>query len=126
MWVLLLNDMRHSKVEFLTPVARAKNVEDLGVFVKTHKVDLYMDEEERGDGGTYQWAKEFRKGSPLEWYNPPRAWAHPYRNAGTLEGCIQQAGEQGRVWWERMVASVPLLENGQLLTAGKPDVSTFG
>lgn len=62
MWVLLLNDMRHAHIEQLTPVARAETKEQLIAFLQRETVEPYQDD---------HWSKTFKKGGPLEWFNPP-------------------------------------------------------
>lgn len=57
--VLLMNDMRSDHFEILRHVARGTAAE-LQAFVSAETVDFYRDG---------RWAKVFRKGGPLEWYN---------------------------------------------------------
>jgi len=61
-WVLRLNDMRSSNYETLTPVCYADTQEELQELVEAEKVDHYSDE---------HWVKGFKRGGPLEWFNPP-------------------------------------------------------
>lgn len=61
-WILVLNDMRSSRFEQLTPAARASTREQL--------VDL-MDEERVPSYKDGSWGKSFREGGPLEWFNQP-------------------------------------------------------
>lgn len=67
MWVLLLNDMRASNVENISPVCRANTKEELLAYLARERVEPYTDTDNNG----YRWGKRFRKGGPLEWYNPP-------------------------------------------------------
>lgn len=62
MWILQLNDMRSHKIEMSTTVCRAETKEELETFLERERVDSYKDD---------MWSKGYRKGGPLEWYNPP-------------------------------------------------------
>lgn len=62
LWVLCLNDMRFGNIESLAPVCRAETEAELVAFLESEKVEPYRDE---------RWGKAFRKGGPLEWFNPP-------------------------------------------------------
>lgn len=64
MWVLYLNDMRSSHIETLTPAVRAESRQQLLDLLERERVESY-----RSDDG--RWAKSFRQGGPLEWFNPP-------------------------------------------------------
>jgi len=70
MWVLLLNDMRHSKFEDLSPVCRGDSLIDLLALIRVEKVETYK--EPKGGDGSF-WGKSFRKDGPLEWFNAPMA-----------------------------------------------------
>lgn len=61
MFVLIMNDMREPNVENVRAVKVAENRQEL--------VDFYFGElsESYNDG---KWGKAFKKGGPLEWYNP--------------------------------------------------------
>jgi len=61
MWVLQLNDMRKAP-ETLTAIARAETKEELESFVEGQTVETYQEE---------GLAKVFKKGGPLEYFNPP-------------------------------------------------------
>ncbi len=77
MWVLMLNDMRSSKAEILEAVAKAETKEQLEAFIERERVEPYSDPIENPREDTAyaafpkSWGKTFRKGGPLEWYNPP-------------------------------------------------------
>lgn len=60
--VLFLNDMRMAHIEMVEPVAKADTREEIEEFLKAEKVPLYQDG---------PWAKSYRAGGPLEWYNTP-------------------------------------------------------
>lgn len=64
-WVLQLNRVTMAHVEDLIPACRANSKEELKAFLEREKVEPYRDG---------QWGKNFRKGGPLEWFNPP--WPH--------------------------------------------------
>lgn len=61
MFVLVLNDMRAPRIEYGDHVAKAATREDLVAYYVSLLVGPYSD-------GKY--SKYFKKGSPLEWYNP--------------------------------------------------------
>lgn len=93
MWILLLNDMRSAHFEHLEPVACAETREALEAFVARERVPGYQDG---------RWAKSFRQGGPLEWYNQPRLEDSPgvvtlgdrplsYVDLGTREEFLQRA-----------------------------------
>lgn len=69
-WILLLNDMRSPKSEFLQPVAQASSREELTNFLMRERVTGYPDAT-----ATNIWHKVHRRGGPLEWFNPPTG--HP-------------------------------------------------
>ena len=63
---LILNDMRSPKIEIKTLVAVSTSYEKLVEWYNSQKADdSWVD---TIDG--YNWNKTFKKGSPLEWYNP--------------------------------------------------------
>jgi hypothetical protein len=62
MYVLVLNDMRSSNIEHLTPVACAESYAELEALLSRERVEPYSDG---------RWGKSFRAGGPLEWRNPP-------------------------------------------------------
>lgn len=98
MWVLLLNDMRASQVEILSPVARADSRDALQSLLAREKVDAY------NDG---RWGKAYRQGGPLEWFNPPwdfESHRH-FVNVGTREDAARSAIEQ----WEAQIMPLPLV-----------------
>ena len=76
-YVLNLNHMRSARVENLSPVCWSENPEDFRDLIKREQVEYYRDE---------NWGKNFRKGGPLEWFNPPfgRNWFQ--RTEKSLEG----------------------------------------
>lgn len=85
MFVLQLNDMRASNVENLTGVARAETKEELQRFVNGEKVDLYQDG---------KWAKVYRQGGPLEWFNSPYASDKGIVNVGSADEWAANARKQ--------------------------------
>lgn len=76
MHILQLNDMRSSKVENLTPIARAETKKILETFMEKEKTDLYSDD---------RWQKNYRQGGPLEWYNPPFSMNAHILNVGSAD-----------------------------------------
>jgi hypothetical protein len=90
MFILQLNDMR-GPFEKLTPIARATTAEDLFAIMDREKVDFYNDlgkPDHLSGAGNGTWHKAFKRGGPLEWFNPPIGEVHandlPYiMNIGT-------------------------------------------
>lgn len=62
MYMLRLNRMTDAKCEWMTDVAYADTKEQLLAFLDRERVEYYQDD---------QWGKVYRKGGPLEWFNPP-------------------------------------------------------
>ena len=94
-YLLMLNDMRSSRSEHLTIVGRGDTLEELQAFVAGEKVEPYTDAGEHVQTHStdfsaqlngpsvehtpyYKYHKVFRKGGPLEWYNPPNDNDVPY------------------------------------------------
>lgn len=71
-YVLLLNPIV-SPVTARVPVAYADSVEKLQKFVESEKVPTYEERAPNPIAGSDDWPffKTFRKGGPLEQYNPP-------------------------------------------------------
>ena len=61
-WVLYLNDMRMPKIEYAELAVVAPTRERIMEILAAETVEPYRDG---------QWAKTFRQGGPLEWFNPP-------------------------------------------------------
>ena len=59
---LYLNKMTDPKIEMRRLVVVSDSVEDIIKFLEMERVPDYK------DGA---WSKSFRRGGPLEWYNPP-------------------------------------------------------
>jgi hypothetical protein len=64
--VLRLNDMRMPQVEQTENVAFSFDEKKLTDWANDQKCESYSDEVDDG-----RWGKSFKKGSKLEWYNPP-------------------------------------------------------
>ena len=77
-WVLYLNHMQSPKSERLVPVTRADTREALVALLERETVPLYVEDGE-GPYGATKWHKSFRKGGPLEWFNPPDEVHHSFR-----------------------------------------------
>jgi hypothetical protein len=84
MWILVLNDMRSAQIEMTKPVAVAESRDALESFIENEA-------ESWRDG---QWRKSFRKGSPLEWFNPPFFGGEAFQDIGTKEDWQREAGER--------------------------------
>ena len=93
MFVLKLNDMRSPQIEMLKNVARAETEEELLEFVKREKVEVYADD---------SWGKHYRKGGPLEWYNPLEPFGH-IMDIGTKADWMQNAANE----FDGVVTSIP-------------------
>jgi hypothetical protein len=77
--------MTSSNIEIMQVVARAESQTDLESFLTQEKVEPYRDG---------QWFKQYRKGGPLEWYNPPFTFSREsFVNVGTREECMERAGK---------------------------------
>lgn len=61
-FILYLNDMRSSQIQIVVPVFKSRTREGIENLLKECR-----EKEEWKDG---DWRKSFKKGSPLEWYNP--------------------------------------------------------
>jgi len=85
-WILFLNDMRFGQVEILQPICQAETPEALEAFLEAERSEPYVDEV-----GGYRWGKNYRRGGPLEWCNPPFDESNfqevPFQV--TLRGCVQ-------------------------------------
>lgn len=82
-WVLVLNDMRSSNVEIVQPVCRAESKEALQAFINRERAP-----ESYRDGS---WAKTFKHGSILEWFNPPWNDCESFQDVGQESDWVQRA-----------------------------------
>lgn len=89
MWILSLSNMTGSKYEnSLQPVAWADTREELEALMERERVEPYKDD---------RFSKSFRKGGPLEWFNPPHLGDDDFfgilyiNNYGTREEKVQSA-----------------------------------
>jgi hypothetical protein len=62
MFILVMNDMRYANIETLRELCWASTIQELDDFLNSERVEYYKDG---------QWGKQYRKGGPLEWKNPP-------------------------------------------------------
>ena len=103
MFVLSLNMMRNN-AESVDAVAWAETAEELEAFMNREAVEPYSEPGPSGFGhGTQQFHKRFRKGGPLEWYNPPDGLWSGIKDVGTLEGRLEGV----RSDWELFRLSTP-------------------
>jgi hypothetical protein len=65
LYLLRLNDMRSPQIEIMTDICVGTH-RDLKEFIQNETDAPYTDR-----GGSRPWHKTFRKGGPLEWFNPP-------------------------------------------------------
>jgi hypothetical protein len=108
MFILQLNDIRSPKYETLTPVARADSVQELIQLMELEKVERYFED---------PWNKDFRKGSSLEWFNPPKGEVHTDGSPYILDvGDAERWAEQARADFETNVMRIPEVKT---LTAGR-------
>jgi hypothetical protein len=106
MWVLQLNSI-YEKAESRDILFRAETKEELIAFVVRESVEAYVDVEENSPKYTY--TKRFRKGGPLEGFNPPDSINDPscYVNVRTLEEHLKETEAFCRKRWEETVMSRP-------------------
>ena len=97
MFILQLNDMRISNAESLTLVARAETQEKLKRLMTREEGEGYRDG---------QWAKVFRRGGPLEWYNPPLFGGAQIMNVGSADDWASKA----RIQFEEQIMGLPLAD----------------
>lgn len=88
MWVLQLNDMRSPQVEIMTPICRSETKEALLNFLKQEGVEAYIDDD--------RWHKQYRKGGPLEWFNPPTFDNESFIDVATEDDWAVRARERFR------------------------------
>lgn len=100
MYILRLNDMRGPKVEVLTDICIADTKEELENFIKTETVESYKDETPEN-----KWTKVFKKGGPLEWYNPPTSIDHCFMEILSEEDYV----ERKRTEYKNFLESIPRL-----------------
>jgi len=81
----MLNDMRASNIENMSPVCRAESHNALLALIDREKVEPYRDG---------RWGKVFRAGGPLEWYNPPYTFSsESFIDVGTRDDWMREAGQ---------------------------------
>lgn len=100
MWILRLNDMRSPKIEYMTEICRANTKEELVQFLESERVECYTID---------HWVKEFRRGGPLEWYNPP-AFDNPFIHVGSRQAVIDRAIATANQRYDELESSLPTLE----------------
>jgi hypothetical protein len=75
-YALVLNMMR-DRAERADIVAASDSLDELKAFESGERVEPYSDPGYSGfDGGSQTYRKAYRKGGPLEWYNPPDSMDH--------------------------------------------------
>ncbi len=130
MWLLFLNDMRFSKIEQVVAVCKAATKEELKAFIARETVAPYSDPVESPREDTAyacfpkHWGKSFRKGGPLEWYNPPSdnpdyERGH-FRYMRDVEEVVKEQVEAAT----KQIAS-QIRQHYSDLVSDKPDVSTL-
>jgi len=88
MFILKLKDMRSAKIEHLTTVGWSDSREVIEKLLADEKVEPYQD----AFGAGHSFGKTFRKGGPLEWYNPPEElFGQGIIDLGTYEDYIAKA-----------------------------------
>jgi hypothetical protein len=106
MFLLQLNSI-YERPENRDILFRAETREELIAFVQRERVDQYVDVEENNPKYTYN--KSFRKGGPLEGFNPPDSVDDPscYVNVRTLEEHLKDTEQFCRKRWDETVMSRP-------------------
>ena len=99
MWILKLNDMRSAQIENLTPVARADTKEELAKFLADNEVPDYKTDD--------KWAKVYKQGGPLEWFNKPYAFEHDLHLSEVIP--IEEVLKRTREHYEQCLSDIPLL-----------------
>jgi hypothetical protein len=67
-YALYMNDMRSSNIEMRSFVCWSRSREALEKLLEDERCEPYSDDSPRE--GHHRWAKSYRKGGPLEWFNP--------------------------------------------------------
>lgn len=124
MWILDLNPMR-GRFEELHTVARADSREALDQYIERERVPDYEEHEDLGYMAVpsgKRWVKRFRKGGPLEWYNPPdRADFVHFRDIGSrtrfIDTAIERAGERAGKAWDQLIEEIPRIESNYQVVA---------
>jgi hypothetical protein len=117
MWVLQLNSI-YSRCEEREILFRAETREELIAFLNREKVEPYTESGPGGygnEGGVCEFNKSYRKGGPLENFNPPIAGPEDpscFVNVRTLEEHLKENEQQIRKQWEIGILSVPAVPAG--------------
>lgn len=94
MWFLKLNPMR-GNTEDRAIVGWAETKEELDAYLARERVEPYGDPGQSSFGlGPTTWRKVFRKGGPLEWFNPPEdIYAEDsFVDVGSREDWMERSG----------------------------------
>jgi len=108
MWLLRLNNMQNH-TEDATIVAWAETKEALEAFIARERVEPYDDGGENTfSGSTCAWRKSFRKGGPLQWFNPLETsyGAPAFSNVGTLEDHLKKCEANEIARWTEFQSSI--------------------
>ena len=105
MFVLQLNPMR-SNAENVVPVVRAETEQRLRDFLANETVESYVDE-----GSAHPWHKAFRKGGPLEWYNPPNENMEVWVGVQAIAdiGSREDWARRAELEYEETIARIPFV-----------------
>jgi hypothetical protein len=115
MWLLYLNPMQGNS-ENKALIGRAETKTELEQYLASERVEPYDDGEGEGtvEYGRFipgTWHKVYRKGGPLEWYNPPE-WSEGFFESlvdfGTKEDWLEATSRK----WDSFVSQVPTLTSG--------------
>lgn len=124
MFILFLNDVRSPKVGDMTAVCRSETKQALKDLIARETAAPYRDRVAPPGTPSYVYVKSFRKGGPLEWYNPPSD--NPDYERGHFKH-MQPLEEVIRTQVEAVAKSIAaqLTEQYEALVTSKPDVSTL-
>jgi hypothetical protein len=98
MWILQLNDMRAPKIEMNTIVCKAETKEELQDLLVHELVEPYKED---------KWGKTYRKGGPLEWYNPPFSFSGSFGAHLIDIGTEDSWAEDARMSYRESVSEIP-------------------
>jgi hypothetical protein len=98
MWLLRLNPMQ-CRMEASEIVAWSEEKQGLESLLAREHAEPYREG---------QWYKVFRKGGPLEWFNPPEGSRGPvFQDLGSLEEHLQRVVERATAEWASLREEFP-------------------
>lgn len=112
MFILQLNMMRN-RMESLDAIAYADTEQELHDLLARERVESYTEQGPGGFGSEQTFRKNFRKGGPLEWYNPPYDYGNGQLVVGDGASAIVKIGtrleymECAAEEWDRLRSRFP-------------------